>query len=520
LSEDDAVEERIRKRVTDLIDKEGQLLHTVTVAFDEGELTVTDQYRENETWHYPGEIEVLQEAMAARKTGKFRSKNDAEDASGDGTCFVFDTDETVYGVVDDPMKHYLSKQMEKFPNFDADESWRTQGLSRDASIRAQNAETFLDACAVSAPGTSAFYLPYPSGEIDTTDAQSLYELLVQQTEAEEGHSPVGETYRDLKQEGHLDDLRFALIIVNKYQKDRWRVLASTPTADRHVIQDVTKAHRDVLDSRWFAGDGVFPKREGFRLLNIQSKEGLSNIVASVGYLAETCLGDDADDPSSDDFRFRGTATIASGKSLHVDELLGEYVAKLSDRFDPDDKYPFPDATLAQQYAQFNALAACELLTADDKRLTTVPEYMTDQSDTTTEQSRQETFEQFIEDHPALSDKTRQGVFALGALVGRLSRYQRSQDKSMTAVKRYPITNLTKHNLTRIATEVVESNVVYSEEEGYKRTMFGELMETVADGLESSDPSDWSLSTDDLRFHYAMGIAYGKNDSSTSEINNE
>ena len=30
----------------------------------------------------------------------------------------------------------------------------------------------------------------------------------------------------------------------------------------------------------------------------------------------------------------------------------------------------------------------------------------------------------------------------------------------------------------------------------------------------------SLSTDDLRFHYAMGIAYGQNDSSTSEINNE
>jgi CRISPR-associated protein Cas8b/Csh1 subtype I-B len=520
LGEDEAVETRIRERVTDLISDEGQLLHTVTVAFDEGELAVTDQYRETETWHYPGEIEVLQEAMAARKTGKFRAKNDADDASGDGTCFVFDTDETVYGVVDDPMKHYLSKQMEKFPSFDADESWRTQGLGREAAIRAQNAETFLEACTVSAPGTSAFYLPYPPGEIDADTAQGLYELLAQQTEADEEYSPVGETYRELKQHGVLDRLRFLLIIVNKYQKDRWRVLASTPTADTHVIEDITEAHLAALGSHWLGENGVFPEREKFPLLNIAEPEQLSNVVASVGYLAETCFGEDNDDPSSDDFRFRGTATVASGQPLRVDELLGEYVAKLTDRFDPDDEYPFPDATFAQQYVQFNALAECGLLTPEDEQLTKPPQFMTEQSTSTTEKSRQETFEQFIDDHPALSDKTREGVFALGALVGRITRYQRGEDKSMTAVKQYPIDNLTKHNITRIATDVVESNVVYSDEEGYRGTMYGELMQAVADGLESSEPDDWSLSTDDLRFHYAMGIAYGLNDSSTSDYNNE
>lgn len=520
LSEDDAVETQIRERVTDLISEEGQLLHTVTVAFDEGELAVTDKYRKDETWHYPGEIEVLQEAMAARKTGKFRSKNDADGASGDGTCFVFDTDETVFGVVDDPMKHYLSKQMEKFPHFDADASWRTQGLSRNAAVRAQNAETFLEACTVSAPGTSAFYLPYPSGEIDANSARRLYELLAEQTKADEDYSPVGETYRELKQDGSLDRLRFSLIIVNKYQKDRWRVLASTPTADTHVIEDITESHLTVRGSRWLGDEGVFPVRENFPLLSIRDEEKLANIVASVEYLAETCFGEDGDDPSSDDFRFRGTATIASGQQLRADKLLSEYVAKLTDRFDPDDEYPFPDATFTQQYIQFNALAECGLLTSENQKITTPPDFMTEQSDSMTAKSRKETFEQFVDNHPALSDKTREGVFALGALVGRITRYQRDQDKSMTAVKQYPINNLTKHNVARIATDVVDRNVVYSGEEGYKRTMFGELMQAVADGLESSDPNDWSLSTDDLRFHYAMGIAYGLNDSSTSDYNNE
>jgi len=458
--------------------------------------------------------------MAARKTRKFRSNTQgAEDATGNGTCFVFDTNETVYGVVDDPMKHYLSKQMEKFPTLDADRSWQTQGLSRDAAIRAQNADTFLGACAVPAPGTSAFYLPYPTGKIDADSARALYELLSEQVNSDDEYSPVGSKYRRLRATDKISAIRFSLVIVNKYQKDRWRVLAATPTASTHIIEDLTREHLSVLDSRWVDEEKIFPKRENFSLLSIGDAESLSNVVSSVGYLAETCLGDDADEPSSDDFRFRGTATIASGKQLRAEELLGEYVAKLVDRFDPDDQYPFPMATLAQQYVQFNALRACDLLTADDERLVTQPQHMTDQTSQTTADNRQEQFEQFIENHPALSDKTRKGVFALGALVGRISRYQSKDGKSMTAIKQYPIDNLTKHNIRRIATEVVDSNIVYSDE--YTGTMYGELMDAVCDGLETVDPDDgWELSTEDLRFHYAMGIAYGQNDSSTSGANNE
>jgi CRISPR-associated protein Cas8b/Csh1 subtype I-B len=416
------------------------------------------------------------------------------------------------------MKHYLSKQMEKFPALNADQSWQTQGLGRDAAIRAQNADTFLDACAIPAPGTSAFYLPYPTGKIDADSARAVYELLSEQVEADDEESPVGNKYRRLKKLDRLDTIRFSLIIVNKYQKDRWRVLAATPTASIHIIEEITQQHRTVQNSRWVEKKEIFPKREKFPLLSITEPEPLSNVISSVAYLGETCLGDDADDPSSDDFRFRGTATIASGKQLRVEELLEEYVAKLVDRFDPDSQYPFPIATLAQQYVQLNALRACDLLTADDERLVTQPQHMSDQTSQTTANNRQEQFEQFIEDHPALSDKTREGVFALGALVGRISRYQSREGKSMTAVKQYPIDNLTKHNIRRIATEVVDSNIVYSDE--YAGTMYGELMDTVCDGLETAEPTDWELSTQDLRFHYAMGIAYGQNDSSTSETNNE
>lgn len=521
LAESDDVEARLRESVSELVHEEGQLLHTVQLAFDEGDLATTSLHQPDEEWHFPGEVEVLQEAMAARKTRKFSAKNNAEDAVGDGTCFVFDTEEPVYGVVDDPMKHYLSKQMERFPRLDADESWRTQGLSRDAAIRAQNAETFIDACNVPAPGTSAYYLPYPPREIDADLARSLYRLLVEQADSEDDLAPpIGRLYHHLKRGEALDELRFYLVVVNKYQKDRWRLLAASPAASARVPEDLSEEHQQALEGPWMTEDGPFPLREDFPLLATREVWEFTDVTSSVGYLAETCLGDDTDEPSTDDFRFQGTATLASGRSLDAETLLGEYVAQLSDRFDPDDEYPFPTAKLAEQYAQLCALTACGLLDAEDPGLEAPPKYMTDNTTQQTEQSRTERYEQFLDEHPTLADETRRGVFSLGALVGRITRYQRREDKSMTAVKQYPIDNLTKHNITRIATEVVDSNVIYSDEENYTGTMFAELMDGVVDGLESSDPTDWSLSTDDLRFHYAMGIAYGLNDYSTSDYDNE
>jgi hypothetical protein len=85
---------------------------------------------------------------------------------------------------------------------------------------------------------------------------------------------------------------------------------------------------------------------------------------------------------------------------------------------------------------------------------------------------------------------------------------------MTAVKSNPVDSLTKHNIKRTAKEVTRQNIVYSDEEGYTGTMYAELMDGVADDLQRENPEDWDITTEDLRFHYAMGIAYGKNDQTT------
>lgn len=525
LGEDEAAMETVAA-AAEAATEEGQFLHTIAVNVEVESVATTDQFVPEATWHLPGEIEVLQEAMVRRKTNKFRAKNEAEDASGDGTCYVDDETVEVYGVVDDPLKWYLSKQMERFPRFDPDQSWRTQGLGRQAAIAAQNATTFLDGCAESAPGVSAFYLPYFEGTPDATDARELFDVLVRQSEGDDSSNPVATMYDDLRSTGEddrLGGLRFLFILVNKYQKDRWRLLAFEPSGTIHHGVELAHAHYGVLNSPLFGETGPLPVRDGFELLAAgRPPRAWLDTVTSVGYFADTCAPpDDDDEPSSDDIRFRATADVVGGRAVDADALLDAYTNRIADRFDPDSEYPFPGAVVAGQHAQFTALAAAGLLNGGSGSEYTVDTTMSEQTTADeSEMNRTERLKDFIKRHDALAGAERKGTFALGALVGRITRYQRGENRSMTAVKQHPIDKLTTHNITQIATEVVDANVVYSDEEGYTGTMYAELMDEIVDGLLMSSPEDWDLSTDDLRYHYALGIAYGLNDRSTSDYDNE
>lgn len=526
LGEDEGAVEDIRA-ATESIAKEEQLLHTVALKVDANDVATTDLFESDADWHLPGEIEVLQEAMVRRKTAKFSAKNKAESAVGDGVCYVGDGEEPVYGVVDDPLKWYLSKQMERFPRFDPDESWRTQGLGRDAAIAAQNATTFLEACGEPGPGVTAFYFPYFEGEMSTDEASLLYDELVtavQKNRSGDDRSSrnvMTELYQSYREEdGNVGRLRFVFMVVSKYQKDRWRLLAFEPNATVHFPYELAVAHHELLETQWFEGDDLFQTPDEFALLTRGwAPRDWLPIVGSVGYFARTMPGADEDEPSSDDRRFRATANVVGGRGVDAEVLFSAYVERIAEAFDAGDEYPFSDALVASQYAQLSALANAGLLNGDTDY--TVNTDMTEDTRADgSELNRAEKLDDFIERHDALDDDERQGVFALGALVGRISRYQRAKNRSMTAVKRHPIDKLTKHSVRDVATSVVDANVVYSDEEGYNGTMYAELMDEVVDGLLDQEPDDWSLSTDDLRFHYAMGIAYGLNDRSTSDYDNE
>lgn len=527
LGDDDETMATVDEAVQRELDDDRTMLVTIAIAVDVNEHNVatTEVYESDKAYHYPGEFEVFQEAMAARKTRKFKAKNAATEAVGEGVGFVTGSEEQVYGVVDDPMKSYLSKQAEKFPRFDSDESWRTQPLSRDTAIAAQNADTFLDACEYSgAGGASVYYLPYLRKVPTARSARRLFELLAELTEGTDDaiRTPIERAYEDYPES--QEALRYAVLVVHKYQKDRWRLLAGSTDVSVVATSGLGAAHRNVLTSPLFGEYGAFPTVDTWDLLD-DSRTGswYTGLVSSPGYFFRTCAETDEDDPSADDLRFRATVEALSNGTIPVESLLESYVERLSQQFDPTDDH-FPDRLVASQYAQLSALATQGLLEANGETtdLAKPPDMTPDTNETEPHQSRTDKLDDFIDRHPALageSNYARRGAFVLGALVGRMTQYQRYEGKSMTAVKQHPVDGLTKHNIGRTATDVVDLNITYSSD-GDGSRIRDELMGRVADDLQHRDPENWDITTEDLRFHYAMGIAYGLNDTTTTETNDD
>ena len=59
--------------------------------------------------------------------------------------------------------------------------------------------------------------------------------------------------------------------------------------------------------------------------------------------------------------------------------------------------------------------------------------------------------------------------------------------------------------------MLDKNVVYSRERGYESTMYREVVDRLVETMTQIDFDEgYSIDTADLRFHYALGIAYGMN----------
>jgi CRISPR-associated protein Cas8b/Csh1 subtype I-B len=89
------------------------------------------------------------------------------------------------------------------------------------------------------------------------------------------------------------------------------------------------------------------------------------------------------------------------------------------------------------------------------------------------------------------------------------------------IDQYPIKSMTKTRVKRITQEVIDKDVVYSRESAKKgsninSTMYSEITDGIVETMARRDPEKWEISTDDLRFYYALGVTYGMNDRATNE----
>lgn len=495
-------------------------------------LTVRVKLEPDGPYLWPGEVDVFNEAMRAHKLSKLVSKGQATESTGVAVDLITGRRAQTVGTAEDPLNYYLAKQMEKFPALDPDQAWRTHPLSEDAAVTIMNAEELVDGCAYSTFGASVYYLPYFLGRTTAAEAYLLYDILYGTIEDGDMNA-IQYAYELLGDEGteqHGPRLRFYVAAVMKQQMSRWNVYGDTMDGTLIHPVELARAHDQILHSWVYdVGDRAdtrisppLPTHENWSLL--ADIDSYVTIVTSGAYLYDTySRSDDDQAASADDARITSLVSILAGQPLSVEQVLSEYVERLLD----DRGDSFPSFLVASQFAQLCALASAGLLEARDEGhegIATPPAYepTTPMTPTNTRAradggtvaaARAEKLEQFIAATTAFENEERLGSFLLGVLVGQVGGYQQSvEHRATTVVDQYPIKSMTKTRLKRATEEVLDKDIVYSREKRMRTTMYAEVVDRMVETLTRTEhePEHWKIGSDDLRFYYSLGIAYGLN----------
>lgn len=501
-------------------------------------ITVKIKKSKNSDYEWPGEITVLNDAMRAQKLDKLVSKNEATNSVGEATDLITGEVCRTVGTAQDPLNYFLGMQMEKFPGLDPDEAWRSHPISEDAAVTLMNADEFIDACSYQTFNADVYYLPYFLGRPTPEETYKLYSALYQVTQTED-ISPIQEFYDRFGE--HKDEiegrLRFYVAAVMKQQASRFDVYGETLNGQLHYPTEVGKQHEQITGSWVFDEDHEsngnrtppMPSYEESPLTDpVDHQQRIREMVASGSYLYRTFPFTDEDtDATIDDERIDVHVSILAGDPVPRSQLVSAYVERLLDW----DGEGVPELLIASQFAQLCALENADLVRADDDTESTLidgPGYDIMQPDTartdggTAALGRTKKLESFLDQTDGLDDPERRGAFLIGALVGQVGTYQQAyHDRSTTVIDQYPIKSMTKTRVKRITQEVIDKDVVYSRESAKKgsninSTMYQEITDGIVETMAKRDPEKWEISTDDLRFYYALGVTYGMNDRSTNE----
>lgn len=494
-------------------------------------LTVQVKVESDGEYQWPGELDVFGEAMRRRKLSKLVTKNKASDSSGEATDIVTGRQTRTVGTSEDPQNYYLGKQLEKFPGLDIEEAWRSHPIAEDAAITVMNAGTFVEACTYRTFGAKVYYLPYFFGYPTPEETYELYTMLYRAATEDDEMTPIEQAYDIFEDES--EDLRFYVSAVMPHQMSRYDVFGETMNGRLIYPRNLASNHNRITNTSAFESDtdwtAPLPTNENWGLL--VSNDDQLHSVTTGWYFHQTFAERDDDDADADDPRIEALVEVLSGGEIAVETLLKEYVDRIAADENDDDVEGFPSFRVAGQFAQLCALATADLdlLTANcggREPIAREPAYE-EHTMTPLEQRpiadggavAAEKLESFIEDTPALehdSDKPindqRRSAFLLGALVGEVGGYQNySEGRSTTLIDQFPVKSITRTRIKKVTQETIGKTVTYTRNEDRTITLFEHVVERLRETILRSDPDDWEIETDDLRFYYALGVTYGMND---------
>ena len=482
--------------------------------------------------------------MKAARTAGYTTMNSVDgESKGVGADMNSGQNSTLVGFATDHLKHYTSKQRERFDGFDALNAWQAHPVSEQEALCLDAAKSYLEACYSSFGQFRVYHLPYFRGSMTAAQGRALYDFLERLVDEREGETDQRASalshFREFAAEYNdpaVEDVRFWTVFQNYEQKDRRDVFREAPTLRVQPSERLAREHVRVLNSELF-GEGGLPYSGGEYALarSGQDSSNIASAIESGWYFTRTfpdyTSGPEDDlSPATDDPRPRITAELLSGGTVDTEQLLTEYLEKLADQYDGDGRDIL--YRLAEQASQLKALAAADMLEAADhtqQHLTEAPDMTSEQrssngdskspeeailgdtegtDDSDTEATVAETALEYIEQTPALAQsEDRKAAFLLGYTTGMMSRYQAgAEEMTRTFADRFPAHDLTATGAKRLFTELQGKATAYADGAG---SVYQDLIAELTDASPRT-PDQWELSLVDMRFHYGEGVALALN----------
>lgn len=537
---DDTVE-ALRGDVKDAAPETGeQKLVTARFRLPEADVTQHDERVDRDggtVLAYPGQLDVCNRVMKAARVAGYKTMNSVDGfVSGPGTDMNSNQQGEVVSFATDHLKHYTSKQRERFPGFDVRTAWQVHPVSEEEALYLDAAEDYIDACHSSFGLLRVYHLPYFLGTMTPAQGEALLDFLehlVATRDDESGTRASALThFRDfaaVRDDETLKDVRFWTVFQQYKQKDRRNVFREEAAVRVQPAERIAREHVRMLATDRFGRRGL-PLSDTDAALTRPGidRDDVARMVESGWYVTRTfpeySAGTDEDpEPAADDPRPRVTAELLSEGAIETEFLLSEYVTALGEAYDGD------GSTLrfriSEQAAQLQALAAADLLEASDDTQTdlTNPPLMSDDDSTNEstartailgdetdtgsgdgEQTSADRAREIVEGIPALANSDdRAAAFLLGYTTGMMSRYQAGvEEMQRTFAARYPAHDLTVTGAKRLYTELQGKAVAYADGGGsIYRDLIAEMTER-----SPRPPDEWALSLVDMRFHFGEGVA--------------
>ena len=521
-----------------------------TAGFDETEAIVTLKIRlePDGEYLYPGEVAALNAAGVRNRLEHLRDGLSVDDAHGEGVGYITGDEGEVLGGSGGIRGQYGKLQTGRFPNLVSDDAWLSRPLQEDQAAAVSSFDDFVGDFSFTRNGVRLHYLPYPTEPVDAdlferfytdvytplrkADATEFTDRLLEIYTAEIAaggveieSSPLEELVEDSEEYEPFVQRKswlrlYALMYVGS--TDPSRVFVDEPSTSLETVTALEDAYIDVLDD--VGSSDVFGSLASNLGYYLPSEGGIAYALLFGSFFERvTASSPDPDDTESEDryattgdMLFTRYAKLLRGTSITLRDLISEFATRVTEQLREnlgEGEDPFPTRLVLAQYIQLRTLDHARVLRGDSTMMEGIYKpNMRSLGDGKTYSTREERLQDFLDSHPMLNDAETRSVFLLGALVGRLAAYQYSEEVSQKLTEQYPPSSINRRAIPEVTQDVLDRNYTYGDKDeirGFNRRYTDRL----ADSMLVSSPNEWNISESEAKWLYALGVAYGKQDTS-------